>query len=198
MFDEVQFPVEISEGATVVTSYNTVVVVTASGAEQRIGTQANGKMMWDVSQGLKTPTQIADLIAFFRARKGRLRGFRFKDWTDYKATDANMLLLTSGATETYQLRKAYANGGQTEYRKITKPVSGSVTLKRNGVNMTTGWTLDTTTGIVTVTANLGGTWTWTGEHDCPARFDTDTMKVNMEAATYGNWENIPVVELYVP
>jgi uncharacterized protein (TIGR02217 family) len=41
---------------------------------------------WDVASGLKKQAQIDELIAFIRARRGKAYGFRFKDWTDYKAT----------------------------------------------------------------------------------------------------------------
>ena len=48
------------------------------------GREARGR--WDVASGLKKQAQIDELIAFFRARRGKAYGFRFKDWTDYKAT----------------------------------------------------------------------------------------------------------------
>jgi uncharacterized protein (TIGR02217 family) len=73
LFDDVQFPTDISQGAQGGPSYNTVVVVTSSGFEQRIGTWGVGRLRWDVSHGLKNPTQMAALVAFFRARGGRQR-----------------------------------------------------------------------------------------------------------------------------
>jgi uncharacterized protein (TIGR02217 family) len=38
-----------------------------------------------VGSGLKNQQQLDELIAFFRARKSKAYGFRFKHWTDYKA-----------------------------------------------------------------------------------------------------------------
>ena len=47
---------------------------------------AEARGRWDVASGLKKQAQIDELIAFFRARMGKAYGFRFKDWTDYKAS----------------------------------------------------------------------------------------------------------------
>jgi uncharacterized protein (TIGR02217 family) len=50
--------------------------------------------------------QIDELIAFFRARRGKAYSLRFKDWTDYKA---NGQLLGTGddALTQFQLVKHY-------------------------------------------------------------------------------------------
>ena len=67
-------------------------------------------------------TQLDELIAFFRARKGRAYGFRLKDWTDYKA--AGELIGTDNDAETqFQLVKRYPSGSVTEIRRVTKAVA---------------------------------------------------------------------------
>jgi hypothetical protein len=48
--------------------------------------------------------QLDELIAFCRARKGRAYGFRFKDWTDYKAT-GQLTGTGNGAIKIFQLVK---------------------------------------------------------------------------------------------
>jgi uncharacterized protein (TIGR02217 family) len=69
--------------------------------------EARGR--WDVASGLKKQAQIGELIAFFRARRGKAHGFRFKDWTDYKAT--GRLLGTGDDAQTeFQLVKHYPSG----------------------------------------------------------------------------------------
>ena len=57
-----------------------------SGYEKRNVNWSEARGRWDVATGLKKPAQIDQLIAFLRARRGRAYGFRFKHWTDYKAT----------------------------------------------------------------------------------------------------------------
>jgi len=83
--------------------------------------------------------------------------------------------LTSGA---YQMAKLYANGALTKSRLIQKAVAGSGQFLQSGAPLTTGVTLDTTTGLVTITPAPTGspTLTWTGQFDVPVRFDVDQMK----------------------
>ena len=85
-FHEVRFPENIAYGATGGPEFATTVVVTGAGHEQRNIDWAEARGRWDVASGLKNQAQLDELIAFFRARKGKAYGFRFKDWTDYKAT----------------------------------------------------------------------------------------------------------------
>lgn len=199
-FDEVQLDPWICQAAAGGPQYQTVVITTASGAEQRVGMWAQGRLKWDLQNAVKNPTQMALLVAFFRARGGRLRGFRFKDWSDYQAT-AEALVNPYPATTT-QLQKTYLNGGASEIRKIVKPVAGSVTIYENGSPLTAGthYTLDTTTGIVTFLGAKpvnGAAYTWTGQFDVPVRFDTDQMQVSVDTGTSYVWNSIPVLEILI-
>jgi len=74
------------------------------------------------------------------------------------AFDFTSLLVSTGV---YQITKAYGSGGTPlgiglPYRKIFKPVSGSVLVGVNSVVPTIGWSVDTTTGLVTFSANKTG------------------------------------------
>jgi uncharacterized protein (TIGR02217 family) len=100
------------------------------------GAQARGR--WDVASGLKKEAQIDELIAFFRARRGKAYGFRFKDWTDYKAT-GQLLGTGDDAKAQFQLVKHYPSGSVIEVRTITKPVAGTVKVCLNGVEQASGW-----------------------------------------------------------
>ncbi len=200
-FDEVRFPPNISRGATGGPTFQTVVITTASGAEQRIALWKRGRAVWDVSHAMRSPAQAHELLSFFLARQGRLRGFRFKDWNDY-STD-QPLPGTRFATApvsgtTFQLQRTYSSGGQTYTRTITKPVSGTVRLYDSaGQEVTTGWTLDATTGIVTFSSPPGYVPTWRGEYDVPARFDVDQMRMTLDDTEIRSWERIQIVELLV-
>ena len=85
-FHEVRFPDNIAYGATGGPEFATTVVATGSGHEKRNVNWSEARGRWDVASGLKKQAQIDELIAFFRARRGKAYGFRFKDWTDYRAT----------------------------------------------------------------------------------------------------------------
>lgn len=147
-----RFPEDISYGASGGPGYKTDVVVVDSGFEKRNITWADARAVYDVAHGLKTPSQLATLIAYFRAMKGRAHGFRYKDWADFAASLTTGYLGTGVGTgyPTYQLNKYYAAGSLSELRKITKPVTGA-TLYSDSVAQGS-WTLNTTTGVATTVA----------------------------------------------
>ncbi len=197
-FHEIQFPPDIAYGAQGGPQYSTTVVATASGYEQRNSIWVASRMSWNVATGLKNQTQLDALIAFFRSRKGRAYGFRFKDWSDYQAT-GQALGTGDGATKNFQLVKSYSSGTYGETRVIKKPVTGTVVPYLAGVRQTSGWSVDTTTGIlsfltppavgIAVTADL--------QFDVPVRFDTDSMAVTLEQLNLSQWQSIPIIEIRI-
>jgi uncharacterized protein (TIGR02217 family) len=138
------------------------------------------------------------MIAFFRARKGKAYGFRFKDWTDYKAT-GQPLGAGDDATTAFQLVKRYPSGSAVEVRSIVKPVAGTVRVYLDGVEQLSGWSVDVTTGLVTFTSppdedvDVSADF----EFDAPVRFDTDHMAVTIETYKLHRWQQIPIVELRI-
>ena len=195
-FHEVQFPPDISYGASGGPGYATSIVTTVSGHERRNANWAMARGRWNVAHGLKKRAQVAELIAFFRARRGRAYGFRFRDWTDYQAL-AQSLGVGDGSAKSFQLVKHYPSGGVVETRLITKPVAGTVKLYRDGVEATTGWSVDATTGFVTfsIAPAVGVQVTADFQFDAPVRFDSDQMEVTIETFELGTWGQIPVVEI---
>jgi uncharacterized protein (TIGR02217 family) len=195
-FHEVRFPDNIAYGATGGPEFATTVVVTGAGHEQRNVNWAEARGRWDVGSGLKDQAQLDELIAFFRARKGRAYGFRFKDWTDYKAT-GQLLGTGDDAIETFQLVKRYPSGSVIEVRPVTKPVAGSVRIYKDSVEQLSGWSVDVTTGLITFTAApmVGVQITADFEFDVPVRFDTDHMAVTIETFRLHRWQQIPILEL---
>jgi uncharacterized protein (TIGR02217 family) len=77
-FHEVRFPDNIAYGATGGPEFSTTVVATGSGHEKRNVNWSEARGRWDVASGLKKQVQIDELIAFFRARRGKAYGFRFR------------------------------------------------------------------------------------------------------------------------
>lgn len=191
-FVEVQFPSDISYGATGGPMFLTDVVATVSGHEQRNSKWSQARARYNVASGVKTETQWQVLIAFFRARRGKAVGFRFKDWGDFKAV--NQPLLSLGGTQ-YQLVKQYVSGAVVSERIITKPVAGTVKLYRNSLLQASGWSIDTTTGIITT--SLTGTLTVDFDFDVPVRFDTDELALSLDSFNNGSWNNIPLIEVRV-
>lgn len=197
-FHEIQFPNDIAYGATGGPEFATSVVATASGYEQRNINWSSARGRWDVASGLKKQTQLDTLIAFFRARKGRAHGFRFKDWTDYKAT-AQALGTGNATITTFQLIRTYSSGGSTDVRTINKPVAGTVKVYLAGVQQMSGWSVNTTTGVITFSSAPGNGVAVSADYefDVPVRFDTDRMAVTIEQINLHQWSGIPIVEVRV-
>lgn len=195
-FHEVQFPVNYAGGTSSGPLYSTHVTVVDSGYEQRVQMWSNGRLTFQIGY-TDNPTGMATIVAFFRARKGRAFGFRFKDWSDYRATAET--LVNAGGT-TLQLRKTYSDAAGSEIRLIKKPCNnGSLQLYDNAVLKTSGYTVDYTTGVVSIPAGVTGghVYTWTGEFDVPVRFDSDRLEFIQENVGRRSFNGVGVVELLI-
>lgn len=190
-FLDIRFPPLISFGAEGGAEFLTDIVVTASGFETRNQNWSQQRMRFDVSHAARREAQWRKLQAFFLNCKGRAHSFRFKDWTDYEVASAEGKFITIDATHAY-LAKRYTFGAETRDRKITKPVSGTVSFTGG-----TGLSLDYATGILT-----HGTipTAWAGEFDVHVRFDTDEMRhETIDKQPSGElivgWASIPIIEV---
>jgi uncharacterized protein (TIGR02217 family) len=195
-FHEVRFPDNIAYGATGGPEFATTVVANVAGHENRKVNWSQARGRRDVASGLKKQAQIDELIAFFRALRGRAYGFRFKDWTDYRAT-GQLLGTGDDALTQFQLVKEYPSGSVIEVRTITKPVAGTVRVYLDGIEQLPGWSVDLTTGLVTfgTPPAVGVEVTADFDFDVPVRFDTDHMAVTIESYRLHAWQQIPIVEL---
>ena len=204
-FHEVRFPDNISRGARGGPERRTQIVEMASGDEERNGSWADSRRRYDASYGIRKADDLAAVTAFFEARRGRLYGFRWKDWADYKSslpsaspgTTDQTIGTGTGAANSFQLVKLYTSGAQFWTRTITKPVAGTVVMALNGVTQITGWTVNTTTGTVTfAAAPAPGVVIAAGfEFDVPVRFDTDTLDVTLDFERLGSITSIPLIEV---
>ncbi len=197
-FDEVRFPDAIAYGSTGGPEYATDIVMLANGYEQRNVNWSAARARYNVARGVKTQAELDTLIAFFRARKGRAYGFRFKDHADYQAT-GQVIGAGDGATTVFQLVKTYQSGARTETRNITKPVDSTVNIYLDSVLQSSGVTVDAATGEVTFDSAPGGGVAIQAdfEFDVPVRFDVDQLSVSLQ--DYGAFavNPIPLVEVRV-
>lgn len=204
-FHETRFPDNISRGARGGPERRTQIVELASGDEERNASWADSRRRYDVAYGIRKADDLAAVIAFFEARGGRLYGFRFKDWSDYKSALPSVAISRNdqslgtgtGAATQFQLVKRYTSGAQTWTRTITKPVAGTVLVALNGVAQPSGWTVNTTTGIITFTVapGLGIAVTAGFEFDVPVRFDSEAMDVTLDFERLGSITSIPLIEV---
>jgi uncharacterized protein (TIGR02217 family) len=204
-FHEVRFPDNIGRGARGGPERRTQVVELASGDEERNASWANSRRRYDVAYGIRRADDLAAVVAFFEARNGRLHGFRFKDWSDYKSSLPSQLPgpldqpigTGNGSVASFALMKRYSSGAQVWTRAITKPVLGTIRLALGGVEQASGWTVDATSGVVTFgTAPAHGIEITAGfEFDVPVRFDSDSLDVTLDVERLGSITSIPLLEI---
>ena len=197
-FTETQFPVDISYGSAGGPEFSTDILITHSGHEQRNSNWSQARLRYNVAYGVKTKEQLSSLIAFFRARKGQAEGFRFKDWTDFEATN-QPLGTGDGSITQFQLVKHYTSGTAAHSRTITKPVESTVKIYLDDVLQTSGYSLDTTTGIITFdsppanSAELKTDFAF----DTPVRFATDALSSSLDDYGVYSARNIALLEIRV-
>jgi uncharacterized protein (TIGR02217 family) len=206
-FHEVKFPTAIAFHSTGGPERRTEIVTLGSGFEERNAVWANSRRRYDVGSGVKTLDDLSSVIAFFEARLGRLYGFRLKDFADFKScapggsvSPADQSIGTGdGATTAFQLVKTYLSGPASWTRPIRKPVEGTVRVAVAGVELTSGITIDTTSGLVTFdSAPASGAAITAGyEFDTPVRFDTDSLSINLASFAAGEIPSITIVEVLV-
>lgn len=207
-FHDILFPLRFAFGSTGGPRRKSDVVQLASGADHINTSWADSRRRWDAATAVKSFDDLQAIVAFWEARLGKVHGFRFRDFLDWKSCQSSGAITPldqaigtgTGALATFQLKKTYASGPSSYVRTITKPVAGTVRVAVAGVEKTlpTHFTVDLLTGIVTFTGGNepanGAAVTAGFEFDVPARFDTDEIVVSMEAFKAGSIPQIPIVE----
>ncbi len=113
-FHEIRFPDNINRGARGGPERRTQVVELASGDEERNASWVSSRRRYDVAYGIRRADHLAAVVAFFEARNGRLYGFLYKDWADYKsslpstpvAATVEQIGTGTGSLQTFQLANA--------------------------------------------------------------------------------------------
>ena len=204
-FHETRFPDEISYGSKGGPKRLTQVVSLKSGYEERNQSWKHSRRSYDASIGIRNVAHLHSVLDFWEARRGRLYGFRWKDWLDYKSSrgradpdyDDVVLDVGDAVKVAFQLVKRYEDVGEEYVRPISKPVIGSVLVSLNDVPQGAGWTLDPTTGVVTFAVAPGvGVIVKAGfEFDVPVRFDDDEIRLSADAFQAGSIPSINVIEI---
>lgn len=206
-FHDVRFPVALSVGSTGGPERRTEIVTLASGREERNGAWADSRRRYDAGLGLRTLDELAEVLAFFEARRGQLHAFRWKDWLDCKscapsaeisAADQS-LGVGDGTTFRFALTKRYASGGHVYLRPIRKPEAGTLRVAVDGAELAegAGFAFDDAAGEVVLTAPPAAGQAVTAGYafDVPVRFDTDRIEASLSALEAGEIPSIPVVEV---
>jgi uncharacterized protein (TIGR02217 family) len=179
-----RFPACPKYGVTSEPDYSVTVIRRASGHERRNRNWSRPltRITITVGPGPRADDEVQELLEFWHAVGGSAMGFRYKDEADYKscrvsgtpARTDQPLVAVLGSPSGYQLTKRYTFGAQTQDREIYKPVAGTILIADGGTlkTETTHYTIDYTTGIVSLLFTPSGALTWGGEFDIPVRFDS--------------------------
>jgi uncharacterized protein (TIGR02217 family) len=195
-FSEIRLPARLGFGSSGGVERRTDIVTLGSGFEQRSTPWADGRRRYLIGGGVRALEEAVELIAFFEARRGRLYGFRFQDFSDYAAAD-QPIGTGDGATTVFQLFKTYGDAAGAYVRPIIKPVAGTVSVAVAGV--AAPFTVDTTTGLVTLAAApaSGQAITAAFQFDTPVRFDTDRIEMTLEGFDAARLVAVALIEVKV-
>lgn len=208
-FHDIRFPANVSLGSLGGPERLTEIVTLANGFEERNTPWEHSRRRYDAGLGLRSLDDVAALLAFFEARRGRLHAFRWKDWSDYKSCVPSAALtpfdqrigVGDGVKTQFALTKQYLSGAQSYARPIAKPVVGTVRVAVADDPKVIGieFSIDAALGIVTFTVapDVAAIVTAGFEFDVPARFDTDLVQTSVAAFRAGEVPNVPIIEVRV-
>lgn len=203
-FDDRIFPLAIGREASLSPAFSTQIVESPSGHERRSSDWADARMSFDAGPGVRSEADIAALIAFFRARRGAARGFRFTDPYDDRSCALGKapgpldqrLGLGDGVTSRFALHRHYGGGDEVQARRITRPVAGSVRVAVDGVETVGGWSHAGLGVIAFDTAPAEGAVLTAGfRFDVPVRFAEDRLEINRATFAAGEAPSVPLVEI---
>jgi uncharacterized protein (TIGR02217 family) len=202
-----RLPVNLEKGSGFGPSFRNVIQEAISGNEQRFAQWTKCRGVGDLSYAiLESNDPIGDyraVLSLFKAHFGSLIPFRFRDWSDYIAS--NELFGTgNGVTTSFPLTMTYdpsqillgVPGSLFYVRDITLPVVSTVAIEVDGVPLAGSPAPFTiSNGVVTFTSAPTGELTWSGEFDVPVRFDTEQLPVVMKEQDLAGIHSISIKEV---
>ena len=200
-FEDVLFPIEIGQEASVAPAFSTNIVTSASGFEARNVNWSQARLRFDAGPGVRGDAELETLLGFFRARRGPAVAFRFRDpydnsssgMTGAPAATDQAIGSGDGATDAFELVKTYGAG---EQRRITRPVAGTVRLAVDGAERASGWTLQDKGVVMFDEPPAAGQAITAGFlFDTPVRFAEDRVEVNRSTFLAGEAPSVPLVEV---
>lgn len=179
-FLESRMSVHIERGARVVrTNRGRKKFYTGSGKMGQEFTWSAPISEFDISHGILLPAGHEEIDAMWHVvHFTPYSGLRFRNWADYRGAKGTTSLVNI-SSNLWQLRRTYTFGAITFHRPIYKPTSDVVVYNSSDTPVT--FTLDTTTGIATVTS--GTPSYWTGTFDYPVTFKENDMAMRLDGVT---------------
>ena len=202
-FDDVIYPFALGRSTSVAPEFSTSVSVTSSGHERRNSLWADARVHFDVGPGIRSETELGELLGFFRARRGAARGFRISDPYDHSSngmtgspTQLDQLLgVGDGTVAEFQLTKSYGAGAEPQVRPITRPRAETLLVSVGGIP-STDWVLASKGKLIFGSAPPIGAEVRAGFlFDVPVRFAEDRIDISSVNFEAGEAPSIPLIEL---
>ena len=185
-FLEERRPVNVRLGTSYADDYPVLITTASGGAEYRKLINPFPVRSFHVNFTADQASLWASVLALYHRAYGKFAGFRVKCRDDFSTngmTGAPTPLdqaLANTASGIYQLRKFYGTNGTAlsgvgyPSRTIYKPVAGTVVAAKNGVTISSGLSVDTTTGLITITPAplITDAITAGCQFDIPCRFNS--------------------------
>lgn len=197
-FDDVSFPLPIGREAQSASRFSTQVFQSVSGHETRNSLWADASLSFDVGPGIRSEADCAELLRFFRARRGAARGFRLRDPMDCSSAESGaaphhadqLLGEGDGVRSEFALIKHYGDPPEGQQRRITRPVAGTVSVSLDG-QPASGWTIQVGGIIAFADPPAADVEVRAGFlFDVPVRFASDELILS--AATFAAGEPVSV------
>jgi len=179
-FLESRMSVHIERGAEVIrTNRGRTKAYTGSGKMSQDFAWSAPISEFDISHGILLPAGYEEIDAMWHVINFTpYSGLRFRNWADFKGVKGNTSLVNITGTQ-WQLRRTYTFASITFHRPIYKPTSDVVVYNSSDTPVT--FTLDTATGIATVTS--GTPSYWVGTFDYPVTFKENDMSTRLDGVT---------------
>lgn len=201
-FDDILYPLPLGRSTAVSPEFSTSVAVTSSGHERRNSLWSDARIHFDVGPGIRSETELSQLITFFRGRRGAARGFRVTDPYDFCSNTSGgqpsksdqLIGVGDGTNSQFQLIKAYGNS-DPQIRKITRPKPETVVISVNGEEVT-DWALEEYGIVRLAQAPAIGADVCAGFFfDVPARFAEDRLDISGINFEAGEAPSVPLIEI---
>jgi uncharacterized protein (TIGR02217 family) len=196
IIDNVRLPTNVEKGVRGGPQFNTTVVRTDGGLTSTNQNWAYPLYRGQVAYAIQTREDLEEVIEFFWARRGRMYGFLFKDWSDYTFT-TETLGTGDGVEDQFQVIRTYSDTVRPFSRPLFHPIEDTMTVYLNGVAQAgSAWSL-LSGGIVDFSTppGAGVVVTASGEFNIGVQFDTDVLETEMTLYNVGSIPSLPIMEI---
>ena len=203
-FHNVQFPTDVSYGSSGGPVFKTQIFEAYRGLEKRNIEWAQPMMEFNVAYGIKTDTQMLNVLEFYNARQGPAYGFRYKNWGNYNIVNAPFAV-GDGVSTRLPIWKFYGFQGARQYKRLRKIVQGTVTgVGIGGVGTLvegTDYSINYDEGEIALSSAPGygiPVFCSNLEFDEPVRFEEDDMQAMIDGFNNQSLNQVKLVSIRTP